>query len=192
MNKLPLPKDRIVFLVSEIDQESISLVTERIIDINKSDAELVSIYNIYGLKYEPQPIEMYIDTYGGSVYQCLGLLSIMETSQTPIHTYVTGCAMSAGFFISITGHKRFGYSKSTWMYHQIWGDIVSASVKQIDEEIVEYKRLQTLLEEHVAQYTKIPKAKLVDIFKGKYDYYIDSKQALKWKIIDEVIQNETR
>lgn len=187
MLKLPLPKERTIFLVSEIDQESIADVTERIIDINKDDNHLVDAYNIYDLNYVPQPIEIYIDTYGGNVYQCLGLLSIMETSRTPIHTFVTGCAMSAGFFIAITGHKRFGYAKSTWMYHQIWGDIVRASVKQIDEEYIEFKRLQTLLEEHVGQYTKIPKSKLADIFEKKYDYYVDSTQALKWKIIDEVI-----
>jgi ATP-dependent Clp protease protease subunit len=192
MSKLPLPKERTLFLVTQVDQESISYLTENIIDINKSDAELSSIYSIYGLKYEPLPIELYIDSYGGNVYQCLGLLSIMETSRTPIHTYVTGCAMSAAFFISITGHKRYGYAKSTWMYHQIWGDIVSASVKQIDEEFTEFKRLQDLLEDHVVEYTKIPKTKLTDIFKSKYDYYIDSTQAIKWKIIDEVVTNETR
>jgi ATP-dependent Clp protease protease subunit len=192
MSKLPLPKARTLFLVTQVDQESISYLTESIIDINKSDAELSSIYNIYGLKYEPLPIELYIDSYGGNVYQCLGLLSIMETSRTPIHTYVTGCAMSAAFFISITGHKRYGYTKSTWMYHQIWGDIVSASVKQIDEEFTEFKRLQDLLEDHVVEYTKIPKTKLTDIFKSKYDYYIDSTQAIKWKIVDEVVTNETR
>jgi ATP-dependent Clp protease protease subunit len=187
MNKLPLPKDRTLLLVSDIDEESIADITSAIIDINKDDQYLINLYNMYNLIYTPNPIEIYIDSYGGNVYQSLGLISIIETSQTPIHTYVTGCAMSAGFFIAISGHRRFGYSKSTWMYHQIWGNIFQASVKQVDEELVEFKRVQTLLETHTIEYTRIPKTKLQDIFTNKSDYYIDSDQAIKWKIVDEII-----
>lgn len=106
---------------------------------------LKKIYAIYDLDYSPKPIKIYIDSYGGAVYQCYGLLSIMDSSKTPIHTIVTGAAMSCGFMMLIHGHKRFAYPLSTPLYHQIGGGAIGKS-KDIEEEYVEMKRLQTKLE----------------------------------------------
>jgi hypothetical protein len=44
-----------------------------------------------------------------------------------------------------------------------------------------------MLEEHTIEYTKISVKKLEKIYKGKKDWYIDTDEALKLKIIDEVI-----
>jgi ATP-dependent Clp protease protease subunit len=78
---------------------------------------LSKIYEVHDLEYKPKPIKIHIDSYGGAVYQCFGLLGIIKSSKTTIHTLVTGCAMSCGFLIAIAGHKRFAYEKSTYLYH---------------------------------------------------------------------------
>ena len=111
MADLPKPKDRNLFLAQQVEQASINSISKSIIEINDDDAELMQVYAMHGLEYKPKPIKLYIDSYGGYVYQCLGLLGIMKSSNVPVHTIVTGCAMSCGFLISISGHKRFGYDK---------------------------------------------------------------------------------
>ena len=183
---LPEAKYRNLYLAKQVDQESMNTLSKAIIEINESDEKLKKIYNAYDLEYKPSPIKLYIDSYGGQVYQCLGLLGIMKNSKIPIHTIVTGCAMSCGFLISITGHKRFGYPGSTFLYHQVSGGM-RGKAKDLEEEVIEVKRLQTIIEDHTLKLTKITKLQLDKIYTRKIDWYIDSKKAIKLGVIDEVI-----
>ena len=183
---LPTPMNRNLFLAKQVDQASINDISKAIIAINEDDEFIEKIYAAHDLTYNPKPIKLYIDSYGGYVYQCFGLLGIMKASKAPIHTIVTGCAMSCGFLISIAGHKRFGYPKSTYLYHQVSGGAIGKA-KDLEEDVIETMRLQKMLEEHTLEYTKISAKKLEKVYKGKKDWFIDTDEALKLKIIDEII-----
>jgi len=91
---LRLPKERNLFFMEQVDQASISSITKKIIEINEDDQFLTKQAEFFGFNYEPQPIKLYIDSYGGSIYQCMSLISIMENSEIPIHTICMGAAMS--------------------------------------------------------------------------------------------------
>lgn len=184
--ELPKPKQRNLFFTKDVDAESIAKLTEALIEIEESDKDLKKIYELHDLGYTPKPIKIYIDSYGGYVYQCYGLLSVMKACKTPIHTIVTGCAMSCGFLMAITGHKRFAYPKSTLMYHQVssgtWG-----KAKDMEERIIETKRLQKMLEQHTLEHTGISKERLKEIYKTKFDWYMTAKEALELKVVDEIL-----
>ena len=122
------------------------------------------MYAVYGIEYKPKPIKIYIDSYGGAVYQCFGLLSVMERSKTPIHTIVTGCAMSCGFLILISGHKRFAHKMSTPLYHQVSSGAFG-KVQDMEEKVEEAKRLQKQIEEYTMERTNIEKKKLKKVLK---------------------------
>lgn len=184
---LPLPKKRDLFFTKQVDQASIGDITQRIIELNQDDEHLKKIYAIWGLDYHPEPIKIYIDSYGGLVYQCFGLLSVMERSQTPIHTIVTGCAMSCGFMMLISGHKRFAHKLSTPLYHQVSSGAFG-TVKEMEEKIEETKRLQSQLESIVLDKTKISKKKLKEILDNKKDWYMSSKEALELGVVDEILK----
>jgi ATP-dependent Clp protease protease subunit len=184
---LKLPKNRILFFGKQVDQESIEDVSKEIIEINEDDEQLKKLYAVYDLVYEPKPIKIMIDSFGGSVYNAMGLFGIMNTSKTPIYTYATGAAMSAGFMILIHGHKRFAYEHATPMYHQVstgfWGN-----VQDLEEEYKETKRLQKKFEKITLERTKISKEKLKEILKTKYDWFMDAEEALKFGVVDEIIK----
>ena len=180
------PKERNLFLSSQVDQDSINSISKSILAIEEDDKYLTKLYALHSLEYKPKAIKLYIDSYGGNVYQCYGLLGIMKSCKVPIHTIVTGCAISCGFLISIAGHKRFGYPKSTYMYHQV-SSSGRGKAKDLEEDIIETKRLQKMLEEHTLECTKIPKSKLKEVYKTKFDWYLDSKQAKEAGVIDEII-----
>jgi ATP-dependent Clp protease protease subunit len=184
---LPEPINRNIFLSKQVDQDSINALSRAIIAINEDDEKLKKIYAAYDLTFETKPIKMYIDSYGGYVYQCMGLISLMKASTVPIHTIVTGCAMSCGFLISISGHKRFGYPRSTYLYHQVSSGAVG-KVKEMEEEIIEAKRLQALIEDVTLSSTKITTKKLEKIYKAKKDWFMDSEEALRLSVIDEIIK----
>lgn len=183
---LDAPKERNIFFTRQVDQASIADITQKIIEINEDDARLKKVYDIYGIDYTPKPIKIYIDSYGGSVYQCFGLLSVMKKSKTPIHTIVTGCAMSAGFMILICGHKRFAHELSTPLYHQVSSGAFG-TLKEMEQSLEEVKRLQKMLEEIVLDRTDISREKLKEVYEGKIDWFMSAEKALKLKVVDEII-----
>jgi ATP-dependent Clp protease protease subunit len=111
----------------------------------------------------------------------------MERSQTPIHTIVTGCAMSAGFMILISGHKRFAHKLSTPLYHQVSSG-TAGTVKEMEEKLEESKRLQRQLEDIVKDKTDITKKRLREIFETKKDWYMTSEEALELNVVDEILK----
>tara|TARA_R100000008_G_scaffold82109_1_gene66012 strand:+ start:498 stop:1070 length:573 start_codon:yes stop_codon:yes gene_type:complete len=183
---LPRPKKRVLYLAAQVNQKSMNDLTKSIIDINDHDRYLEKLYPIYDLEYKPQPIKIYIDSYGGAVYQCMGLLGVMKGSLTPIHTIAAGAAMSCGFMILISGHQRFGYEYSTPLYHQVstgfWG-----KVKDMEESLEEAKRLQKKIEEITLERTKISKKRLKEVLKNKIDWYMTAEEALALGVIDEIL-----
>lgn len=183
-----LPLKRNLFFCEQVDRKSIKTLTQDIIEINDHDEKLKKIYSIFDLEYKPKPIKIFIDCLGGIVYHCFGLLSVMEQSKTPIHTIVTGAAMSCGFMMLIFGHKRFAYPLSTPLYHQVGGGI-GGKIKDMEEELFEAKRLQNKIEELTLKKTKISKEQLQKIYDGKKDWFMTAKEALKLGVVDEIIEN---
>lgn len=180
------PANRNLFLAQQVDQDSMNGLSKAIIEIREHDDILKKTYAIHQMNYAPQPIVIYIDSYGGAVYQCFGLLSIMKSKGTPVNTVVTGCAMSCGFMIAIHGEHRSIHKHGTMMYHQV-STGVKGKVADVEADLIEAKRLQKKIEDMTLENTKITKEKLEKVYKKKQDWYLDAKHSLKWGCIDEII-----
>lgn len=183
---IPSPKSRKLYLAAQVNQKSMNDLTKNIISINEDDRLLEKLYPVYNLTYVAPPIEIYIDSYGGAVYQCMGLLGVMEKSVTPIHTFAVGAAMSCGFMILISGHKRFGYRHSTPLYHQVSTGFFG-KVQDMEESLEETKRLQKKIEDITLERTSISKKRLKEVLKNKIDWFMTAEEALKLGVIDEIV-----
>ena len=183
---LLLPKNRTLHFAKQVEQSTILELTKAIVDIVEDDEYLKKLYSIHGLTYEPLPIKIYIDSYGGQVYQCMGLLGVMERSTTPIHTIVTGCAMSCGFLILIAGHKRFAHKMSTPLYHQVSSGAFG-KVQDMEEKVEEAKRLQKQIEEYTMERTTIEKKKLKKVLENKIDWFMTAQEAKDLGVIDVIL-----
>lgn len=162
-----------IFFNKDFDSKTCSEVSKFIINLNKID--------------NTSPINIYIDSYGGNVYQCLGLISVIEASKVPVYTHVLGCAMSCAFMLAISGHKRFAYKYSTFMYHQVSTNNVYGDIKGIKDDIKEAERIQKIFENIVLSKTNIDKNILIDVFNNRTDWYMSAKEALKLNCIDKII-----
>tara|TARA_Y100000296_G_scaffold85461_1_gene121462 strand:- start:2486 stop:3055 length:570 start_codon:yes stop_codon:yes gene_type:complete len=183
---IPSPQKRVLYLAAQVNQKSMNDLTKSIIQINDHDRHLEKLYPIYDLVYKPKPIEIYIDSYGGAVYQCMGLLGVMEHSVTPLHTIATGAAMSCGFMILISGHRRFGYKHSTPLYHQVSTGFYG-KVKDMEQSLAETKRLQKKIEEITFARTNISKEKLEEVLENKVDWAMTAQEAMSLGVIDEIL-----
>ncbi len=168
------PKDRSLFFSAQFEQKTIMELSKAIIDINDNDLLISETYKAHGLTLKPNPIKVYIDSYGGSVYQCLGLIGIIENSKTPIHTICTGAAMSCGFLLLLAGHKRFAYQHATMMYHQISSGAEHMKIQDIVEDLKECERLQKWIEDLTIRKSKLKRKQLYKNRERKIDWMFTS------------------
>ena len=176
--------ERNLYLSGNIDQENISTINIEILKILQEDEEQENIQK----KYKRKPIKLYINSFGGSVYDCLSLVDIMIFSKTPIYTYCTGYAMSAAFVLFICGTKRYMSHHATLMYHQISGTY-SPKIADAEESVSECKRLEKAVNEIIINRTKITPLQLQENRKMKSDWYIDISEALDLGCADEEISS---
>ena len=165
---------RILYLTD--GDNNVNELIQSILEINDEDR----------LIGDPRPIHLYINSYGGDVYNFLGLIDIIIASNTPVYTYTLGSAMSCALLVALVGHKRFAYKHSTFMIHQIISGEEN-TVKSLERDLVESKRLQKILDTFILSKSKITKRQLSKVYNSNKDWYISADDALKYQIIDQII-----
>lgn len=173
-------RDRRIFINEEIDRDSMfkaCYLLDRLVELDRSHATPIS------------PIELILDSYGGTIYHGLALISKIESLKDKgykIITTVNSVAMSMGFMILLCGSERRGLQHSRIMCHQpssaTWGKMQD----QI-EDIEETKKLWNKLKELIIKYTHITDKQLEDIKERKFDWFMWSEEALELGVIDKII-----
>lgn len=92
-------KKRIIWIDYDIDSK-INLISRQILNWNSEDYNIKSDKRI--------PIQLFINSYGGSLAETLALVDIMQCSMTPIYTVNVSCAFSSASLILLAGKKRYG------------------------------------------------------------------------------------
>ena len=185
---VPPAKERTLYLSNQVSQSTIHALVRDILAIERSDAALATYYQGRGMAYNPEPITLYVDSYGGECYSCFGLLSVMDMCATPIRTVVTGCAMSCGFLIAIHGHERIAYPNATLMFHQV-SAYTEGKVGDMKVDMAEAVRLQDKIEVMTLRRTKLTKSQLKKNRELKEDWFMAPAEALKLGVIDRIAKS---
>lgn len=175
--------NRLYFLSDDVDNTSIGQLEWSILHQIKEDDEKDEKEK----DYKREPIKLYINSYGGDVYDMWGLIDIIQNSKTPVYTYCTGYAMSAAFKIFLAGHKRFCYKHSTFLVHQLSSG-TSGKYLDLKENVAEYDRLNKELVDYIVENSKFTRSTLDDIWSKKQDFYFNADDALnKYGVVDEIL-----
>jgi ATP-dependent Clp protease, protease subunit len=183
MSDRPKPRERTIMISDQIGRESVSDAIKSILNINRNDDEMDHVYR----DWQRPPILLYLNTYGGSVYDGLSLINAIETSRTPIHTIAIGSAMSMGLFILVSGQKRFAGQYSTIMYHQL-SDFAWDKLEGIKDQVKEAERIEKICESILYRRSNVPEQTIEQHKKNKSEWYIPAEEALSLGIIDEIIR----
>ena len=170
--------NRVIWLNDEIYRESIVPSVKNIIFWNKEDED-----NKIPIS-DRKPIKVMINSYGGEVDATFQMIDIIKLSKTPIYTYNMGVAMSGGFFILISGHKRFALSSSQALCHQGSGAF-EGEAETIKSHTAQYNKTLAKLFEHVASRTKISKDLLNK--KKKTEWFINGDEQLQLGVVDAMV-----
>lgn len=173
---------RLFYLSSEVGNNTIGKLNFWLLSLIQEDDERETKEKDFIRK----PIKIYVNSFGGSIYDMWSLIDIITNSKTPIHTYCTGYAMSAACKIFLAGHKRFISKHATLLYHQM-GCMSNGTYQDVVENMEQMTYLQNMIEEFVSSKTKMTKDELKRIRENKIDYYIHPEDAVKLGFADEII-----
>ena len=171
-----LLRDRVVFLVGPVTDQSANLVVAQLLFLESENPD--------------KDISLYIDSPGGSVYAGLSIYDTMQFIKPDVSTICLGMAASMGAFLLAAGAKgkRFALPNSRIMIHQPSGGTngTAADIEIQAKEILELRsRLNTILSEHTGQ--SIEKI-AVDT---ERDNFMSSAKAVEYGIIDGVFRKRS-
>lgn len=187
MTTLPSPiTERALYLSKQIDASSINDIVKELHKIIASDSDISRFCQIEGgFFYSPEPIRIYINSSGGSVYSMLGLYDIIRMSPTPVYTYTYGMAATAAVLLA-AGKRRFATAHSFMLIHSA-SSWLTGKVEELKDELKQAERLNDLINKLLAGHTRIPVSRLADKDRYKEDWWISAPEALELGIIDEII-----
>lgn len=159
---------------------------------DKEEKDIIKIINQYKKNIKKQdttdrePIHLYLNSFGGSLYDCLGIVDLIRNLKTPIHSYCFGKCMSAGMVVFACCDKRFISENSTVMLHQLSGGYIG-KYQDMEENVEESRRMQKLMEDLIMINTYIDEDFLEELKYRKFDCYLDAEQCIEMGIADEII-----
>ena len=175
---------RTIYLNTGISSESVTDAVIAIININAYDDEQEAKLK----DYVRQPIKLVVDSYGGSVFDGLGLINKITSSRTPVHGYCYSKGMSMGFLIFISCAKRFIHEHAYLMFHQLSGGHYGTN-QDLVESAEQTNELNNTLMKITRKRTNITKEQIKEKNERKQDWYITGKKAIKLGAADELIKD---
>ncbi len=170
-----LLKDRIIFIGQPVDDDLASLVIAQMIFLEKEDYEA--------------PIDVYINTPGGSPYAGLAIYDTMQFIHPQVHTYCLGMAASMGAVLLAAGTqgKRFALPYSRLLIHQPWSRGIPGQATDVQIYARELLRMRDILNEILAKHTGQPIEKVQQ--DTERDYFMSAGEAKEYGLIDAVVAN---
>lgn len=132
----------------------------------------------------PEPIRLFIHSYGGDLEQANFFCDLVQASRIPIITIAMGVAMSAGFLIFLSGHKRYAFKHTQMLVHS-GSAAFQGTAEQIEEAQKNYKKQIEEMKTYILEKTSIDE-KTFNKNRNK-DWYLTSEELLKYHVIDDVI-----
>ena len=174
--------NRKIIISEPITDDLAGNVIAQILAINDFD-EQMSVLNTY----TPEPIEMFINSGGGSATAGNAIISAMELSETPIVTYGVGIVASMALGIFISGDVRIASRTARFMYHSIaYG--TDGHIRDHEDSIKEANILQDIYNDLFIDRTKMTKETMERIRKEKKDFFFSGKKAVELGVADDVLQ----
>lgn len=130
------------------------------------------------------PIKLYINSTGGDFNSMLTIMDIIKLSKTPVYTINTGIVHKEAFYIFISGHQRYAYPKSSFLYERDLKHL-DESDKSLGNYISFYERQLSEIKDIVLEKTKITENEYNKHLKGTW--WMTSDDAQKLRICNEVL-----
>lgn len=167
-----LLKERIVFLGTQIDDQVANVIVAQLLYLNSQDTK--------------QPINLYINSPGGSVYAGLAIYDAMQMIQAPVSTVAVGVSASMGTALLTSGHKgkRYALPHATIHMHPTGGG-AQGYTEDVRIATREQERLQAQLFHLMGKHSGHTWQEIEEYFLR--DRYLNALEAKAFGLVDEVL-----
>lgn len=131
------------------------------------------------------PIDVFVSSYGGSVYDGLALVDVIESLDAVVRTYALGKVCSMGFIIFLMGDERFAYPRTSFMHHQSYTG-TEGNLGHIKNDVEETERIDEICSDIVVERTKKSR-KWWNSQIEKTDFWFDASTAKKLGVVREIL-----
>ncbi|MBI5430626.1 MAG: ATP-dependent Clp endopeptidase proteolytic subunit ClpP [Nitrosomonadales bacterium] len=171
-----LLKERVVFLVGEVNDHSANLIVAQMLFLESENPD--------------KDIHFYINSPGGSVTAGMAIYDTMQFIKPDVSTLCIGQAASMGSFLLAAGEKgkRFCLPNSRVMIHQPMGGFrgQASDIEIHAREILYLKqKLNQLLAQHTGQSVETIERDT------DRDNFLSAEDAAKYGLVDQVLEKRT-
>lgn len=168
------PNNRRIFLLSDIEDEHINKIIKGIYLLDAQD--------------DKKPIELYVSSFGGDIYEMFALYDVLNTTTCPIHTVAIGKCMSAAPLIVAAGKKGFRYTmpNTQWMIHQPSIDLGFDRQDHIKMDLHHCESLKSNWTDLLQKHSKLSKQEWLRFMNKSGDQYFSADEAIEKGLVDHI------
>ncbi len=168
-----LLKERIIFLGTPINDQVGNVIVAQLIWLDSQDPERL--------------IRLYINSPGGQIYAGMAIYDTMQQLSAPIQTVAVGVTASFGTVLLAAGSEgqRFALPNATIHIHQPLGGTQGQATDieiQAKEILRQREKINNILAEHTGQPLETIERDV------ERDFYLSAEDALKYGLIDKVLE----
>jgi len=131
------------------------------------------------------PIELYINSPGGSVDDGFALIDLIRSVKSPIYTIAQGTVASMATLVFIAGRKRYSYSNSVLMLHDLFAGAVDYGQK-LKDRVDFYNKEWLAIKNHLLKYTKLTEQEIENSRNG--ELWLFSQESKDKGLVDEILK----
>ncbi|MFN3616351.1 MAG: ATP-dependent Clp endopeptidase proteolytic subunit ClpP [Aquabacterium sp.] len=167
-----LLRERVVFLVGPVNDQSANLVVAQLLFLESENPD--------------KDISLYINSPGGSVSAGMSIFDTMQFIKPDVSTLCMGMAASMGAFLLAAGAKgkRFSLPNSKIMIHQPLGG-TQGQATDIEIHAREILKTREQLNRILADRSGQPLEKIQT--DTERDYYMSAAEAVEYGLVDKVL-----
>ena len=167
-----LLRERVVFLVGEVNDQTANLVVAQLLFLESENPD--------------KDISLYINSPGGSVTAGMSIYDTMQFIKPDVSTMCLGFAASMGAFLLAAGAKgkRYSLPNSKIMIHQVLGG-AQGQATDIEIQARDILRTKEQMNRILSERTGQPYEKVVH--DTELDYYMTADESKDYGIIDQVL-----
>lgn len=171
-----LLKERIIFLGGPIIDPIANSIIAQLLFLESED--------------EKKDIKLYINSPGGSVPATLAIYDTMQYVKPDVSTICIGMAASGAALLLSAGAKgkRFALPNSEVLIHQVMAGGIEGQATEIEISAKHILRLKERLNQILSKHTGKPLSQVEH--DTDRDFYMDTEEAKKYGIIDEIIKRK--
>ena len=170
--------------------QGIDVVNRRVflgdIDAESIDHAVKGFY-LMQTENETEPIELFISSYGGTIYDSLALYDVMQTIKCPVHTFAFSKCMSAALILLAAGESghRWVAQHCFFLHHDGFDELegkatkLKADMKHLEEQNKAWTNLIVKLSNKNFKWWD-------DRAKRSADFYFSADDSIEFGIADAI------